>query len=154
MAETGRQRQRSTAPEGGPDVQPPVTVIVSVYDRYDRSAVLAAVLTRWRDQTLTPEVLLSEQAAGAPRWLELARALGIRHVPSLPDTFDGNARYDIGRVRNAGIIAARGTFLYMTDADVYPLRPDYLAWLHEQAVRQPGCVWYRPRMFRLAQHSV
>lgn len=128
-----------------------VSVVVSVYDSYDRAAILKAVLDRWRTQSIAPEVILSEQTPGASRWEPLTRTLGIRLVTSRPDRSGDAVRYDIGRVRNAGILAARGAFLYVTDADVYPLKDDYLERLLAAAVAAPNSVFYRPRMFRLLE---
>lgn len=133
---------------------PSLTVIVSIYGRYSRDRVLRAVLARWRAQTISPEIILSEQVSHQPQWAESARALGVRHVVSRPDAESGDVRYDIGRVRNAGIAAARTTLLYMTDADIYPLRANYLERLCRRFLERPGRVWYRPRMYRLLAGSI
>lgn len=131
-----------------------VSVIVSIYDRYDREAVTARVLSSWRSQTVRPELILAEQSYSAPRWVDLAAQLGASHVLSHPDSTAQGPRYDIGRVRNAGIHHASSTYLYLTDADVLPFREDYLESLIAEVHEQPDLVLFRPFMMRLMQDDV
>ena len=133
-------------------LSPSVSVMISVYGNYARVAGLRAVLQQWRLQTVRPEIVLSEQSEEEPTFKALAAELGIRYVHSRPDVTPKGVQYNIGRVRNAALSTTTGTYLYVTDADVFPLRSDYLERLMVRC--NPDEVWQRPKIFRLAEHAV
>lgn len=132
---------------------PRVSVIVSVYGEYDRTEVLELVLEAWTDQRARVEVVLSEQNHES-RFDPVASAVGAEYVRTDPDTRDGVRKYNIGHVRNAGIAAATGEYVYVTDADVLPLSEDYLADRVADAADDPRTVHFRPDHYRLSQAAV
>lgn len=130
-------------------VDPKISVIVSVYGRLERHDVLTHVLKGWSQQTIEPEVILAEQNSRATGNEQFARSLGIRYIRCFPDIM---SEFNIGRVRNAGLSIATGDVLYFTDADVYPLRSDYLFRLLRERERTGAEILYRPLLFRLAEN--
>jgi glycosyltransferase involved in cell wall biosynthesis len=138
------------APDTGePDL---VSVIIPAWGALDATRLRACVrsLVAQRDARL--EIILAEQGHGEPLHATLADELGVRHVFERvpPPPVPGPDRLSPGRVRNAGVAASNGRFVYFSDGDILYIDPHYFAKLLGVASKHPDLVLIWPRQKHLA----
>jgi len=104
-----------------------VSVVYPVFGNISEQQ-LEAVLSSVTNQDYSNiEIVLSEENPNS-RFKTIANKFGATYVFNKTNGFE----YNIGRVRNAGLHAASGTYVYSSDADIVFLRSDYISRLVKQ----------------------
>jgi hypothetical protein len=110
-----------------------VSVVIPLYGAHPGRQSVARVAAAWRRQTVDCEVVVAT-----------AGDLGV-DIPAARVVVADPGLCGPGLLRNVGVEHARGARLYLSDADVAPLGPDFLA----RVSRLPG-VFAQPWMYRSA----
>lgn len=125
-----------------------ISVIISVYN-YQKPLNLEAVIKSLKEQTIEPEIILSEQGEKSNSiYKRIAKKHGIKYIYSAAEKIENEIHYNIGKVRNSGASVSSGNFLYFSDSDVVFFNKDYLKKII-QLVEEKEVALARPRMFRL-----
>lgn len=139
-------------PESGADDT--VSVVIPVYGAVDPDALRAALKSIALQRNIRVDPLLVEQLhEGPPAFASIAQSSGARHILDLAPAHTSGRRFNLSRARNAGAAAARGRFLYFTDADVVLADPTYLARLVELMRLHEDLILITPRNKHLLRES-
>lgn len=120
----------------GPD--PEVSVLIPLYGDHPGASTLPATARAWLAQSLACEVVVALGGAARARLPDDPRIRVVRATGSAP-----------GPLRNAAARAARGAWLYLSDADVAPIGRDFLARLDALRRQAAALVVNQPWMYRL-----
>ncbi len=101
---------------------PRVSVVVRAYNE---ARHIGRLLEGIRRQTVQDVEVVLVDSGSTDATVDIARGYGARIVTIAPQEFT------FGRALNRGIAAARGTFIVMASAHVYPVYPDWLERLLE-----------------------
>ena len=124
--------------------EPEASVILPLFGSHRGFETLRTVVRAWLEQDVPCEVVVAtagEVDVGPP---DNVSDNGGLHLVRGPRSWKS-----AGRLRNLGARSARSRFLYLSDADVLPLRPDYLRRALSLASGPKRMVVAQPWMFRL-----
>lgn len=131
-----------------------VSVVIPVYGAVDPDALRATLKSIALQRNIRVDPLLVEQLhEGPPAFVSIAQSAGARHILDLAPAHSSGRRFNLSRARNAGAAAARGRFLYFTDADVVLADPTYLARLVELMRLHEDLILITPRNKHLLRES-
>ncbi len=139
-----------SAPERGREGV--VSVIIPVWGHLDTTRLRACLKSLLMQREAELEVVLAEQGQGEPLHEGVAGEFGVRHVFERVEASmaPGPERLSPGRVRNAGVSASTGQFVYFSDGDILYADPRFFAKLLAIATQHPDVVLIWPRQKHLA----
>lgn len=143
LGEVPQSESEATAPTGLPFV----SVVVSLYGSFSVARAVIALESIRAQAGVALDVVVAERGPESQlaHWLPT----GVRHVFTVHDPMSDGPAYSPGRVRNDGVLACRGDYVYLTDADIVFQSATFLADCIALLSRHPDVVLRRPRMRRL-----
>lgn len=133
-------------------MNPQISVIIPIYGDFNRKRLELVLESCRRQKGIDLEVVISEQNR-EPQFEEVARKLEFSYVYTLPELEeDRTPLFNTGLVRNEGVQASSGEFLYLTDADIVFIDEEYLLHLARFS-KELNSTLTKPPMIRLLESS-
>lgn len=123
-----------------------ISIIFPVFGTFDPVRLQLAVQSARLQDYSDLEIIISEQN-NRPTCATLARKLGVSYIHAKPKHAENP--YNVSRVRNNGVRASHGRYLYLNDSDIIFLRRSYLSDLYKLLKKNKSSYLLFPPMKRL-----
>lgn len=129
-----------------------LTITYSIYGNFDYNRLLTSIRSVLSQERFIPQIIISEENLES-KLSGIDKKFPVVHIYSKPEQdSEGNCIYYPGKIRNRAISRVSTEFVYLNDADILFMNPNYFFELSQEIKTNEALIW--PSSRRLIQKDV